>query len=191
MAHISEKGAFRLACRLGFVAGSRELKLTLFQFRDVGIDHHRPAVAGLAFVDLNPSPVLVFDRERPDRLAEPFESPIEPRLPTHWRRYHVVLDDRPQDRLHRCARLHDFLDVAQEEIAIAAVRCHQLFTGVEESEALGLTDRERGRVAQGKAEAYLSLGKIRKAVRHFKEAEKLGNTSRSLDRLRGALAAHL
>jgi curved DNA-binding protein CbpA len=61
----------------------------------------------------------------------------------------------------------------------------------EESEALGLSDREKGRVAQGKAEAYLSLGKIRKAVRHFKEAQRMGNTSRSLDRLRVALAGHL
>ena len=61
----------------------------------------------------------------------------------------------------------------------------------EESEALGLSDREKGRVAQGKAEAYLALGKIRKAVRHFKEAQRMGNTSRSLDRLRVALAGHL
>lgn len=61
----------------------------------------------------------------------------------------------------------------------------------EESEALGLSDREKGKVAQGKAEAYLSLGKIRKAVRHFKEAQRMGNTSRSLDRLRVALAGHL
>ena len=61
----------------------------------------------------------------------------------------------------------------------------------EESEALGLSDREKGRVAQGKAEAYLALGKIRKAVRHYKEAQRMGNTSRSLDRLRVALAGHL
>ena len=61
----------------------------------------------------------------------------------------------------------------------------------EESESLGLTDREKGRVAQGKAEAFLSLGKIRSAVRHFKEAERLGNASRSLDRLRMSLSAHL
>jgi tetratricopeptide (TPR) repeat protein len=61
----------------------------------------------------------------------------------------------------------------------------------EESEALGLSDREKGRVAQGKAEAYLSLGKIRKAIRHFKEAQRMGNTSRSLDRLRIALSSHL
>jgi len=61
----------------------------------------------------------------------------------------------------------------------------------EESEALGLSDREKGKVAQGKAEAYLSLGKIKKAVRHFKEAERLGNNSRSLDRLRVALSQHL
>jgi hypothetical protein len=28
-------------------------------------------------------------------------------------------------------------------------------------------------------------------VRHFKEAQRMGNTSRSLDRLRVALAGHL
>jgi curved DNA-binding protein CbpA len=61
----------------------------------------------------------------------------------------------------------------------------------EESEALGLSDREKGKVAQGRAEAFLSLGKVRKAVRHFKEAERLGNVSRSLDRLRVSLSAHL
>ncbi len=61
----------------------------------------------------------------------------------------------------------------------------------EESESLGLSDREKGRVAQGKAEAFLTLGKIGKAVRHFKEAERFGNASRSLDRLRVSLSGHL
>ncbi len=61
----------------------------------------------------------------------------------------------------------------------------------EESESLGLSVREKGRVAQGKAEAFLSLGKIGKAVRHFKEAERFGNASRSLDRLRTSLSGHL
>lgn len=60
-----------------------------------------------------------------------------------------------------------------------------------QSETLGLSDREKGKMAQGKAEAYLSLGKIRKSVKYFKMAERFGNTSRSLDRLRVALAAHL
>ena len=61
----------------------------------------------------------------------------------------------------------------------------------EQSEKLGLNEREKGKVAQGKAEAYLQMGKVRKSVKHFKRAVKYGNTSRSLDRLRSALAAHL
>ncbi len=61
----------------------------------------------------------------------------------------------------------------------------------EQSETLELSDREKGKVAQGKAEAYLSMGKIKQAVKYFKEAQRLGNNSRSLDRLRNALAGHL
>lgn len=61
----------------------------------------------------------------------------------------------------------------------------------QESEALGLNNREKGKVAQGRAEAFLSLGKVRKAVKHFRQAERYGNNSRSLDRLRVSLSGHL